>query len=97
MIRQSNAPQFGSGQSRHTRLVMLTVRDLGKNKAVTANFNLLCERQKGHNTGEKGHNTEQKGHFKDKRDKTRSFRTKGLKGHLFGSVFFLWARVESRV
>ena len=41
---------------------MLTVRDLSKNKTVPANFNLLCEGQKGH-TGEKGHNTGQKGLF----------------------------------
>ena len=45
--------------------------------------------------GKKGHNTGQKGHLKDK---TSSFRTKGLKGKLFGSVFFFpWARVESRM
>ena len=60
---------------------MLAVPGLGKNKTVPAKFNLLCEGQKGHNTG-------QKGHFRDKRDKTRSFRTKRQKGHLFGSVFF---------
>ena len=38
--------------------------------------------------GKKGHNTGQKGLLRDKKDKTRPFRTKGLKGHLFGSV--LW-------
>ena len=85
------APQFGIGQSRHTRLVMLTVRDLNKNKTVP----VLCEGQKGHNTGQKGHNTGQKGHntgqnglLRVKKNKTRPFRTKGQKGHLFGSVFF---------
>ena len=59
---------------------MLTVTDLSQNKTVSANFNILCEEQKGHNTGLKGH-------FRDKRDKTRSFWTKGQKGHLSGSVF----------
>ena len=36
-------------------LAMLIFRDLSKNKTVSANFNLLCEGQKGHNTGRKGH------------------------------------------
>ena len=39
------------------------------------------------NTGQKGHNTGRKGHFRDKKNKTRSFRTKGQKGHLFGPFF----------
>ena len=63
-------------------LVMLTVRDHSRNKTVRVNFNLLCEGQKGHNTGRKGH-------CRDKRDKTRSFGTKEQKERLFGSVFFL--------
>ena len=74
---------------------MLKVRDLSKNKTIPANFNLFCEGQKGHNTGQKGHNTGQKEHFKDKKDKTRSSRTNGLKGLLFGSVFFPWGRVDN--
>ena len=45
------------------------------------NFKLLCEGQKGHNTG-------QKGLLRDKRDKTGPFRTKGQREHLFGPVFF---------
>ena len=45
------------------------------------NFNSLCEGQRGHNTGRKGL-------LRAKRDKTRPFRTKGRKEHLFGSVFF---------
>ena len=67
---------------------MLTIRDLNKNKTVPANFDLLCEGQKGHNIGQKGHNTGQKGLLRVKRDKTRPFRTKGQKRHLFSSVFF---------
>ena len=59
-----------------------------KNKTVPANFNLLCEGQKGHNTGQKGHNTGQKGLLRVKRDKTRPFRTKGQEGHLYSAVFF---------
>ena len=61
------------------------------------NFNSLCEGQKGHNTRQKGHNTGQKGLLRVKRDKTRPFRTKGQEGHLFSTLFFPWARVESRV
>ena len=45
-------------------------------------FNLLCEGQKGHNTG-------QKGLLRVKRDKTRPFRTKGQRGHLFW-LFLFW-------
>ena len=63
-------------------------RSRQKNKTVPANFNLLCEGQKGHNTGQKGHNTGQKGLLRAKRDKTRPIRTKGQKGHLFSSEFF---------
>ena len=37
-LTRSFAPHFGIVQSRHTRLVMLTVRGLGKNKTVPANF-----------------------------------------------------------
>ena len=53
---------------------------------VPANFNLLCEGQKGHNTGQKGHNTGQEGLLRDKRDKTRSFRRKAPKTPHFGFV-----------
>ena len=60
------------------------------------NFNSLCEGQKGHNTGQKGHNTGQKGLLKAKRAKTRPFRTKGWKEHLFGSVFSLFARARGK-
>ena len=50
-------------------------------KAVSANFNLLFKGQKGHNTGRKGH-------FRHKRDKTRSFRTKGDDRDICGLFFF---------
>ena len=49
-------------------------------ETVPVNFNLLCEGQKGHNTG-------QKGLLRDKSDKMRPFRTKGQRVHLFDSVF----------
>ena len=79
------------GQSRHTHLVTLTVRDLGRNKTVLANFNLLCEGQKWHNTGRKGH-------FREKRDKTRSFKTKGDNRDIWGLFPFqeILLRVKSR-
>ena len=56
---------------------------------VPVNFNSLCEGQKGHNAGQKGHNTGQKGLLRDKRDKTRPFRTKGQEEHLFW-LFLFW-------
>ena len=63
MIRQSN--EIFCSAIRNWA-VMLTVRGLSKTKTVPANFNFLCEGQKGHNIGRKGH-------FKDKRDKTQCF------------------------
>ena len=60
-LHKFNSKYNGFHDTRHTRLVMLMTRDLNKNKTVPANFNLLCEGQKGHNTGQKGHNTGQKG------------------------------------
>ena len=88
---------FGIGQSRHTRLAMLTVRDLSRNKTISVNFNLLFEGQGGHNTGQKGHNTGRKGHCRDKRDKTRSFRTKGDNRDILTLCFFSGGSLGSRV
>ena len=84
MIRQSNEIFYST--IRNWAITAHAFRDLGKNKTVPANFNLLCEGQKGHNTG-------QKGLLRVKRDKTSPFRTKGQKGHLFGPLFFPWALV----
>ena len=92
MIRQSNEIFCFTIRNRaitaHAFSHVNSSRSRQKIKTVPANFKLLCEGQKGQNTWQKGHNTGQKGHFRDKRDKTRSFKTKGQKGHLFGSLIF---------
>ena len=49
-------------------------------QTVSANFNLSCEGQRGHNTGRKGH-------FRDERDKTKSLRTKGDNRNNWGLLF----------
>ena len=47
-----------------------------KNKTVPANFNLLCEGQKGHNTGQKGHNTGLKRTFEGQKGQNEAIQDK---------------------
>ena len=75
---------------------MLTIRDLNKNKTVPANFNLLCEGQKGHNTGQKGHNTGQKGLLRVKGTKRGHSGQKGKEDTFLTPCFSLGARGISR-